>query len=72
MTEAPKPLPCPFCGGTEVSAEVGSSFRWWVASCISCGAQAGEVRRQTLGEGTNEEWDAAARIAALEEWNKRV
>lgn len=64
--------PCPFCGSTDIGAKVGSTFRWWFAYCGSCGAQAGEVRRQTLGEGTNEEWDAAARIAALMEWNMRA
>jgi len=69
MTQEIKP--CPFCGDTVVDVEEGSSFRWRVAICRSCGAQAGEVRRQTLGEGTNDEWDAAARIAALAEWNTR-
>jgi hypothetical protein len=29
------------------------------------------VRIQTLGNGTPEEWEEKARIAALEEWNKR-
>ena len=65
------PKSCPFCGGTSVFTSEGSTFRWWVAGCNECGAQAGEVRRQTLGDGTNEEWDEAARIEAIEAWNER-
>lgn len=65
-------LPCPFCGGTKIETQEGSTFRWWYASCGECGAQAGEIRRQTLGEGTNEEWDAQARADALAAWNRRA
>jgi Lar family restriction alleviation protein len=64
-------LPCPFCGATSVSVREGSTFRWRYASCDECGAQAGEVRRQTLGEGTKEEWEAEATRSALAEWNRR-
>lgn len=63
--------PCPFCGGTKVNACEGSTFRWWFAYCESCGAQAGEVRRQTLGPGNPGEWDEAARDDAVTEWNRR-
>ena len=63
--------PCPFCGSTSVSTREGTTFRWWLAECNECGATAGEARRQTLGEGTNEEWDNQARADALERWNRR-
>jgi hypothetical protein len=63
--------PCPFCGGRQVDAQEGSSFRWMVAFCCNCGATCGEVRVQTLGEGTREQWISAARIRAIEEWNTR-
>ena len=66
------PKPCPFCGGINVSTHEASTFQWWVAECNECGAMAGEVRRQTQGEGTNEEWDEAARIKALIVWNERL
>lgn len=65
-------LPCPFCGSTEVSVIEGSTFRWMVAQCDGCGAQAGEVRVQTLGDGAKEEWLAQGRIDAIAEWNKRT
>lgn len=67
-----KLLPCPFCGGTKIDACEGSSFRWWQAYCAGCGATSGEVRRQTLGEGTNQQWDAQARVDAFAEWNRRA
>jgi hypothetical protein len=72
MAEQPtsKPLPCPFCGSTDIAIEKGSTFRWMVAVC-SCGAQAGEARVQTLGDGTPAEWEARGRRAALAEWNTR-
>lgn len=65
-------LPCPFCGGTDVAIVEGSSFRWRLASCNGCGAQAPDVRIQTMGEGTPKEWEAVAHKAALAEWNKRA
>ena len=63
--------PCPFCGGNEVSISEGSTFRWVRVEC-RCGVIGPEVRKQTAGSGTKEEWfcDAAAR--AIVEWNKRV
>lgn len=73
MTAPPRePLPCPFCGSNRVSANEGSTFRWVYAGCDECGAQAGEVRKQTLGTGTREEWDAAAKDVAIQEWNRRA
>lgn len=65
------PLHCPFCGHTDVQVVEGSTFRWRVAACENCGARAGEVRIQTLGEGTLEQWEIAARESALVEWNTR-
>ena len=65
-------MPCPFCGEENVSTREGSTFRWWFAECNECGARAGEVRRQTTGDGTNDEWDAAASAKAIERWNARA
>lgn len=63
--------PCPFCGGISVSVSDADSFRWRRAVCNECGAEAPEVRRQTLGAGTNEEWEADAERRAIEAWNER-
>jgi hypothetical protein len=40
--------------------------------CDGCGAQTGEVRVQTMGEGTPEQWDKNAKADALKEWNTRA
>jgi Lar family restriction alleviation protein len=66
------PLPCPFCGGTEVNVVEGSTFRWLVAECALCGAKCGEVRKQTLGAGTPDDWEREGRRDAIKEWNKRA
>lgn len=66
-----EPLPCPFCGSTNFDVRDGSTFRWRVPYCVDCEATASEVRIQTSGEGTKEEWEAQARGAAIEEWNTR-
>lgn len=67
----PAALPCPFCGGTNVSPTEGPTFRWMAAQCAECGATCGEVRVQTMGNGTPETWDAKAKVNAIMEWNKR-
>ena len=69
---ATEPLPCPFCGHTGVNVHETSTFRWRVAECNNCGAQCGEVRVQTTGEGTQEEWERQAKEDALKEWNTRA
>jgi Lar family restriction alleviation protein len=69
MTE---PKPCPFCGCPTVTVVEGSTFRWRVAECDSCDARCGEVRIQTVGDGTQEEWEADAKERAIEEWNRRA
>jgi Lar family restriction alleviation protein len=66
------PLPCPFCAGTSYSVGEGSTFRWWRVSCDECGTEGPEIRRQTLGEGSLEQWDAQAYADAIAAWNKRV
>jgi len=66
------PKPCPFCGHVGVIVRETSTFRWRAAECENCGAQSGEVRVQTLGEGTREEWERQAEADAIEEWNKRA
>lgn len=61
-----KPLPCPFCGSNEgLSFDDGSTYRWGLASCIGCGATAGEVRRSYQN---GDAWHADA----IEEWNTRA
>lgn len=65
------PKPCPFCGGSSVSCHEGSTFRWIVACCDECGAQAREVRKQTHGPGTPEAWWGIAEINAIAAWNER-
>jgi hypothetical protein len=39
---------------------------------MECGAQAGEIRAQTRGEGTPAEWEAQANADAIAEWNRRA
>ena len=63
--------PCPFCGSTDIKVVEGSTFRWRLAQCQGCGAQAGDVRILTTGDGTREDWEADAAARALDEWNKR-
>jgi Lar family restriction alleviation protein len=64
--------PCPFCGGTEIQVVDGSTVRWRLAQCQGCGAQAGDVRIQTAGDGRHSDWEAKATRLALDEWNKRA
>jgi Lar family restriction alleviation protein len=63
MNETPKP--CPFCGGTSIQVQQGSTYRRLVALCADCGAQGPEAR-QTSFEDTP---DCAP---ALRDWNTRV
>lgn len=65
------PLPCPFCGQLGIEVTESSTFRWRIAECCTCGARCGEVRIQTVGQGTTEEWEAQAYARVVEEWNKR-
>lgn len=65
-------LPCPFCGGRDISVNKGSTFGWRVAVCNGCSAQAPDVRVQTSGSGTPDEWEQRGRRSALIEWNKRA
>ncbi len=64
-------LPCPFCGHVGLSFTEGSTFRWMAYSCAGCG-MGSETRKQTMGEGTNEEWAEQAKLDAIEEWNRRA
>lgn len=63
--------PCPSCGETGLDFDEGSTFRWLLPSCKGCGATCGEVRVQTMGEGTPGEWRAAAEADAIDAWNRR-
>lgn len=64
-------LPCPFCGHHEVEVIESSTFRWRQAKCLACDARGPEIRVQTMGEGSPEEWEIVAREKALAEWNTR-
>ena len=62
--------PCPFCGHVGLHFSDGSTFRWLDYSCAGCGIGS-EVRMQTLGDGTKEQWRAQAEQDAIKEWNTR-
>lgn len=64
------PLPCPFCGSDDVAVFSHSAFRWVYATCKRCGAQAGEVRVDTISQWRSEAQVEAER-RAIEEWNTR-
>ena len=66
------PLPCPFCGHVGLEFREGSSFRWLLAECGSCGASCGETRIQTTGNGNPLEWADAAKTDAVKQWNERA
>lgn len=66
------PKPCPFCGKTGVAVRQGETFRWRYIECNNCGARCGDVRVQTMGDGTRESWEAEAYERAVEEWNTRT
>lgn len=74
MTSAKRtePLPCPFCASTDIDVRTGSTFRWRYVQCMGCGAHAGEIRIQTLGDGTSVEWETDAREKAIAAWNERT
>lgn len=65
MTTLQEALPCPFCGSSEgLDYRDGSTHRWGIASCVSCGASSGETRREYPDVG---EWH----YAAMKQWNTR-
>jgi Lar family restriction alleviation protein len=66
------PLPCPFCGETKVDVVVGTTFRWLVAECTECGARCEEIRKQTLGPGTPDDWLKKGKEDAIKQWNIRA
>lgn len=72
MYENEEAKSCPFCGFVGVDICQGTTFRWRYAQCNGCEARAGEVRIQTSGSGTREEWEQEARIQAIKEWNTRT
>ena len=61
-------LPCPFCGSTEgFYVEEGSTFRWRVISCRSCG-EGTEVRHKNNSDEPDiyiADWNAAAPYPAM-------
>lgn len=64
--------PCPWCGATKINTHEGSTFRWLAVECAECGARPGEIRVQTIGDGTPEKWAANAQRDAIEAWNGRA
>ena len=64
--------PCPFCGHQGVTVFQSDTYRWRVAVCDECGAQAPDVRH-TIEEGqTPEQALDDANQRALKEWNTRA
>ena len=61
-------LPCPFCGSTEgFYVEEGSTFRWRVITCRSCGGGT-EVRHKNNSDEPDSyiaDWNAAAPYPAM-------
>ena len=64
---------CPFCGEqpTDLEFTEGSTFRWLAWSCPGCGVGS-ETRKQTMGEGSKEEWCEQAKEDARKTWNTRA
>lgn len=68
----PNPKPCPFCGDNLVTVYQGDTYRWRVAVCDRCGAQAPDVRH-SIGEGqTREQAYADSNKRATDAWNERT
>lgn len=65
-------MPCPFCGAHDVAVTEGETFRWRLVICNCCGARGPDVRIQTAGSGTKEDWERNAYAGAMAEWNKRM
>lgn len=66
------PKPCPFCGDNLVTVYQGDTYRWRVAVCDSCGAQAPDVRHSILEGQTRDQAFADANKRAIEAWNERA
>ena len=67
----PGALPCPFCGGTTIASYEGSTFRWRYAACNDCGAQADEVRIETI-DCPRPQAIEKADVDLLAAWNTRA
>lgn len=66
------PLPRPFCGEQgPLDVHEGSTFRWMLAECCYCGAQAPEVRIDTMSKDRDVAI-AQGRIDAVAAWNERA
>ena len=64
--------PCPFCGESSIMVVDGATFRWRHVECGACGAMGPEIRCQTMGEGTPDEWERKAEADAIAAWNERA
>jgi Lar family restriction alleviation protein len=64
--------PCPFCGHQGVTVYQGENFRWRVAICDACGAQAPDVRHSIKEGQASAEAMADADRRAIEAWNTRT
>ena len=64
--------PCPFCGSKDIEVIGGSRGRYFVASCLNCGAQSKEVCLKFSAFAAWEEKIALATKDAMVEWEKRV
>jgi len=66
------PLPCPWCGETSGDVVQTSTFRWRAYTCGCCGVVGPEIRVQTMGNGSPDDWEAAGRRDAIKAWNTRA
>ena len=67
------PIPCPFCGKTEITFKDGSNYKWQLAECNECGARCGEVRVPPMEPGmVGEKWLEHVGQIIIAEWNKRA
>jgi Lar family restriction alleviation protein len=65
-------MPCPFCGHSDVVMTQGDTFRWRLVTCNYCSARGPDVRIQTSGGGTTDEWERKAYDDAIASWNQRA
>ena len=67
-----EPLPCPFCGGTDILVIKGRTFPFVSAQCSKCGAECGEVEFHPLPSWGKDNFLEYTKQKAFTEWNKRA
>jgi hypothetical protein len=67
VSEALKP--CPFCGGPQIHAHEGSTYRWGYLACADCGGTKGDCRKADIRLPADHETNIAAFAV---DWNRRA